>query len=300
MVYIGIDLGTTYSCVSIIEDGKPVAIISEDGKPTIPSVVAYCEPEILVGNPGLMCNTDVTNILYDSKRLIGWKFLHDLPNAESRQLWTFNVDTRNSKAGYVLSKGTAKEKFLKPEEISAKILKKLKANVEKYLSTKVTGAVVAVPALFQENQIVATKRAVELAGLELKYLLEEPISAAIAYNHKKKFENSKILIFDFGGGTLDISIAEIKGKNLEVKAVDGDTQLGPDPPEWRNDASVAYFKDKLYYLGGYDFETWKNTNLADLSMDGIVETYFYYQTMNGNGLKSERFQKDDTFSELYH
>ncbi|PAV55923.1 hypothetical protein WR25_02762 [Diploscapter pachys] len=226
MVYIGIDLGTTYSCVSVIEDGKPVAIINEDGKPTMPSVVAYCEPEILSGNPALMCNTDVTNILYDSKRLIGWKFLHDLPNAESRQLWTFNVDTRNSKAGYVLNKGTSKEKFLKPEEVSAEILKKLKANAEKHLSTKVTGAVVTVPALFNSDQIEATKRAVKLAGLELKYLLEEPTSAAIAYNHKKKFENSKLLIFDFGGGTLDISIAEIKDKNLEVKAVGGDTQLG--------------------------------------------------------------------------
>ncbi|PAV64864.1 hypothetical protein WR25_05452 [Diploscapter pachys] len=226
MVYIGIDLGTTYSCVSVIEDGKPVAIVCEDGKPTIPSVVAYCEPEILVGNPALMCNTDVTNILYDSKRLIGWHVLNDLPNAETRQLWTFNVDARNNVAGYVLNKGAAEEKFLTPEEVSAEILKKLKATAEKYLSTKVTGAVVTVPALFNSDQIAATKRAVELAGLELKYLLKEPTSAAIAYNHKKKFENSKLLIFDFGGGTLDISIAEIKDKDLEVKAVGGDTQLG--------------------------------------------------------------------------
>ncbi|PAV58073.1 hypothetical protein WR25_07918 [Diploscapter pachys] len=130
MVSIGIDLGTTYSCVAVIENDKPTAIQSDDGKYIIPSVVAFCDDEILVGNPALECNTELSNILYDSKRLIGWPILNDLPIADDRQLWPFNVDTRNNSAGYVLNKGKSNEKFVLPEEVSAKILKSLKDQAE--------------------------------------------------------------------------------------------------------------------------------------------------------------------------
>ncbi|PAV82075.1 hypothetical protein WR25_26995 [Diploscapter pachys] len=130
----------------------------------------------------------------------------------------------------------------------------------------ITGAVVAIPAFFQTDQIEATKRAVQMAGLELKMLIDEPTAAAIAYNEDKKLEDSKIMIFDFGGG--------------------------PDPPEWREDASVAYFKDKLYYLGGEDPKTHEKTNRVDLLRNGIIKKYIDYQTMNGNGKKSERFQNN--------
>ncbi|PAV73301.1 hypothetical protein WR25_18882 [Diploscapter pachys] len=225
MVYIGIDLGTTYSCVSVIENGKPKAIHHDDGKNIVPSVVAY-GAEILIGNPALDAPTDMSNILYDSKRLIGWEFLHNLPNAETRQLWTFKVDTRDKCAGYVLNKGTPNERFLKPEEVSAEILKYLKVRAEKYLHQKVTGVVVTVPALFQDNQKAATKRAIELAGLELKRLLHEPNAAAIAYNAKNNLGNSQLLIFDFGGGTLDVSILRMIGNNVDVMAVTGDIHLG--------------------------------------------------------------------------
>ncbi|PAV92064.1 hypothetical protein WR25_03039 [Diploscapter pachys] len=202
MVYIGIDLGTTYSCVSVIENGKPKAIHHDDGKNIVPSVVAY-GAEILVGNPALNSNIDLSNVLYDSKRLIGWEFLHNLPVAENRQLWTFNVDTRNNCAGYVLNKGQTNERFLKPEEVSAEILKYLKVRAETYLNQKVTGVVVTVPALFQDNQKAATKKAIELAGLELKGLLHEPNAAAIAYNANHQLGNSTLLVFDFGGGKAD-------------------------------------------------------------------------------------------------
>ncbi|PAV71154.1 hypothetical protein WR25_07352 [Diploscapter pachys] len=224
MVYIGIDLGTTYSCVSVIENGKPIAIHHDDGKTIVPSVVAY-GAEILIGNDALNSNIDMSNILYDSKRLLGWEFLHDLPNAEARQLWTFNVDTRDKCAGYVLNKGTPNERFLKPEEVSAEILKYLKRRAEIYLNQKVTGVVVTVPAFFYENQKNATKKAIELAGLELKRLLHEPNAAAIAYNEKKKLGNSKLLVFDFGGGTLDVSILEMIGNDVGVMAVTGDIHL---------------------------------------------------------------------------
>ncbi|PAV59104.1 hypothetical protein WR25_10794 [Diploscapter pachys] len=401
MVYIGIDLGTTYSCVSVIEEEKPVVIISDDGKRTIPSVVAFSDGETLVGNPALKCNTDMANILYGNNQ-------------------------------------------------------------------KVIEAVVTVPAMFHPDQIAATKKAIELAGLKLKCLLQEPTAAAIAYNEKKQLGNSKLLVFDFGGGGQDLDsrimkfvIDEFKrsspdfdiykkpkllkrlriecreakeslsfsnntvnihldiNDDLEINVrltkekfnelcsdlferamtfvdralnmaqltpekidhvilVGGSTRIPkieqniknkfrnskiqfdinpdeaiaygaaivangnnktailvdhsidelqkkfeetlpinphkpldkpngnkilfyrPDSPEWRDWASVAYFKDKLYYLGGRDPKTYQDTNRVDLLVDGIVERYIDYQMMNGNGLKSESFQNYAYYSQLHH
>ncbi|PAV81547.1 hypothetical protein WR25_10230 [Diploscapter pachys] len=227
MVYIGIDLGTTYSCVSVIEDGKPVAICSDDGKFTIPSVVAYCSTEILVGSPALAANTDISNVLYDSKRLIGYKVLNDALLSDEESFLSFRVETRNRVVGYILNAGQENERFLRPEEVSAEILKKLKTIAERYLpETEVTGAVVTVPAFFNNDQIDATKRAIQMAGLDLKYLLEEPTAAAIAYYNKMRMTDSTIMVFDWGGGTLAISIAEIKNEKFDVKSVCGDAHLG--------------------------------------------------------------------------
>ncbi|PAV91031.1 hypothetical protein WR25_25709 [Diploscapter pachys] len=145
VVSIGIDLGTTYSCVAIIEEGRPVAIHNDDGRNTLPSVVAFNDSEILVENPALDCNTDMANILY----------------------------------GKCLN------------------------NFRKYKSQKVIEAVVTVPAMFISDQIAETKKAIELAGLKLKCLLQEPTAAAIAYNEKAKVGNSELLVFDFGGGGQD-------------------------------------------------------------------------------------------------
>ncbi|PAV88372.1 hypothetical protein WR25_05969 [Diploscapter pachys] len=399
MVYIGIDLGTTYSCVSVVENGRSVSIQSDDGKFIIPSVVAYCDTEILVGNPALTAATD---------RVVG----------------------------YVLNAGQRNEKFLRPEEVSAEILKKLKTIAKSYLPEReVTGAVVTVPAFFNNDQINATKRAIQMAGLDLKYLLEEPTAAAIAYYNKMKIADSTIMVFDFGGGTLDVSIAEIKNEKPDVKSVCGDAHLGgqdfderimkyvieefkksnnydmsrqpklmrrlrrackkakeslsfqmeswnvnilvggstripkiqellshkfgqtklrynanpeeaiahgaaiiadalekgieiplinntinelarhinnlqfdgdnslnnshrilfycPDPPEWRKYASVSYFKDKLYYLGGEDPKAGEDTNRVDLLMAVKVERYIGYQTTNENGLKWDKLENGD-------
>ncbi|PAV87639.1 hypothetical protein WR25_26601 [Diploscapter pachys] len=229
MVYIGIDLGTTYSCVAIIENGVCKIIFDDEGKHFLPSIVSFGDEEIL------------------------------------------------NKVGYVLNRGKPNERFVTPEEVSAEILKKIKAIAESYIGSQVTGAVVTIPATFQDNQIAATKRAVEMAGLELKLLIDEPTAAAVAYNAERELDDSMIMIFDFGGG--------------------------PDPPEWRGGASVAYFKDKLYYLGGVDPKSWiwKDTNRVDLLMVlyWVVERYIDYQTMNENGLKLERFQKYDIISEFH-
>ncbi|PAV77909.1 hypothetical protein WR25_14004 isoform A [Diploscapter pachys] len=348
MVCIGIDLGTTYSCVAIVKDGRPVAIKNDNGRNTLPSVVAFRDGEILVGNPALDCNTDMENILYDSKRLIGWHALHDLPINENGQLWTFNTDTRDNCAGYILNRGTPNERFIRPEKVSAEILKSLKARTEKDLSKQVTEAIVTVPAMFNSDQIAATKKAIELAGLKLKCLLQEPTAAAIAYNEKAKLGNSELLVFDFGGEEaiahgaaivandnnktvilVNHSVDELRNKFKEKLAINPQKRLfylysygrgkiclfdsqsnsvepigkfnqscnsyevattpdkiividstidlfeifdlktqkiskGPNPPEWRGYASVAYFKDKLYYLGGKDPKLKKDTNRVNI------------------------------------
>ncbi|PAV65015.1 hypothetical protein WR25_08342 [Diploscapter pachys] len=227
MVYIGIDLGTAYSCVSVIEDGKPVMIFSDDGKFIIPSAVAYCGTEILVGNPALIAATDISNVLYDSKRLIGYNVLNGAFLPDEKSFLPFRVETRNRVVGYVLNAGQPNERFLRPEDVSAEILKKLKTIAERYLPEKeMAGAVVTVPAFFNNDQINATKRAIQMAGLDLKYLLEEPTAAAIAYYNKMKITGSTIMVFDLGGGTLDISIVEIKNEKFDVKSVCGDAHLG--------------------------------------------------------------------------
>ncbi|PAV90944.1 hypothetical protein WR25_12927 [Diploscapter pachys] len=256
MVYIGIDLGTTYSCISVIEDGKPVSIQSDDGKPIIPSVVAYCGTEILVGNPALTADTDISNVLYDSKRLIGYNVLNGafLPDEES--FLSFRVETRNGVIGYVLNAGQQNEKFLRPEEVSAEILKKLKMIAERHLAEKkITGAVVTVPAFFNLEQINATKRAVQMAGLDLKYLLEEPTAAAIAYYNKMRMTDSTIMVFDFGGGTLDISIAEIKDGKFDVKSVCGDAHLGGQDFDER---IMKYVIEEIKKLNNYDISQQPN------------------------------------------
>ncbi|PAV92912.1 hypothetical protein WR25_15067 isoform E, partial [Diploscapter pachys] len=128
--------------------------------------------------------------------------------------------------GYILKSNEGTERFVTPEEVSSMILRKVKTIAETYLGANVTGAVVAVPAFFQENQIASTKEAIKMAGLELKCLIEEPTAAAIAYNAERQLENSRIMIFDFGGGTLDICISEINSGHLTIKAVTGDPHLG--------------------------------------------------------------------------
>ncbi|PAV71100.1 hypothetical protein WR25_11289 [Diploscapter pachys] len=291
MVCIGIDLGTTYSCVAIIENGQPVAIHNEDGRNTLPSVVAFSDGEILVGSSALDCNTDMTNILYDSKRLIGWHILNDLPNADDRQLWTFNVDTRNNSAGYVLNKGKSNEKFVLPEEVLAKILKSLKDQAE--LSIEKFNDLCS--DLF-DKAITLVDRATNTARIsadQLDYVILVGGSTRIP-EIRQRLENR------FGKDKLkfDINPDEAVAYGAAIIA-DEILFYRPDPPEWRQYASVAYFKDKLYYLGGRDPKTYQGMNRVDLLVDGIMKRCIDYQTMNGNGLKSEGFQKYDYISQLH-
>ncbi len=218
---IGIDLGTTNSCVAVMEAGKPKVIPSAEGKNTIPSVV---EPvKNLVGEVAkrqMILNPD--NTIYSVKRLIGRKVGE--PEVEkSKKLVPYTIKAGKNNMAVVEVNG----KTYTPQEISAMILQKLKADAESYLGDKVTEAVITVPAYFDDSQRQATKQAGEIAGLTVKRIINEPTAAALAYGLEKK-SGETIAVYDLGGGTFDISVLEIGDGVFEVKATNGDTHLGGD------------------------------------------------------------------------
>ncbi len=219
---IGIDLGTTNSCVAILEGGSPKVVANSEGGNTTPSVVGFTESgEILVGQ--IAKRQSVTNpdkTVYESKRLIGRKF-------SSREVQEFIkvapfkiVEMKNGDAGIEV-----KGKVYSPQEIAAQVLGKMKKTAEDYLGQSVTEAVITVPAYFDDHQRQATKDAGRIAGLDVKRIINEPTAAALAYGLEKK-KDMKIAVFDLGGGTFDISILEIGDGVFEVKATNGDTFLG--------------------------------------------------------------------------
>ena len=224
---IGIDLGTTNSCVSVMENGKPKVIENSEGARTTPSIVAYAEDgEILCGAPAKrQAVTNAKNTLYAVKRLIGRRFEEKevqkdiglmpfkILKADNGDAW---VEVRNSK--------------IAPQQVSAEILRKMKKTAEDYLGEEVTEAVITVPAYFNDSQRQATKDAGRIAGLEVKRIINEPTAAALAFGMDKKQGDKKIAVYDLGGGTFDISIieiAEIDGEHqFEVLSTNGDTFLG--------------------------------------------------------------------------
>lgn len=224
---IGIDLGTTYSCVGIYQNGGVEIIANDQGFRTTPSYVAFTENERLIGNSaknqGVM---NPTNTVFDAKRLIGKKFDDETVQRDMKN-FPFTIvkgsdDRPNIKVEY---KG--EEKSFTAEEISAAILSNLKQTAESYLGEKVTKAVITVPAYFNDSQRQATKDAGTIAGLEVLRIINEPTAAAIAYGIDKKSSNeTNVLIFDLGGGTFDVSILSIDDGVFEVKATAGDTHLG--------------------------------------------------------------------------
>jgi molecular chaperone DnaK len=219
---IGIDLGTTNSVVAVMEGGQPTVITNEEGGRTTPSVVGFAEDgERLVGAIAKrQAVTNPTKTIYSVKRFMGRR-LSEVPEETSLVPYTV-VEGKDGAAAIKIDDQT-----LAPQEISAMILGKLKAAAEAYLGTAVTGAVITVPAYFNDAQRQATKDAGKIAGLEVKRIINEPTAAALAYGLDKK-DDEKIAVFDFGGGTFDISILEVGENVVEVKATNGDTHLGGD------------------------------------------------------------------------
>ena len=222
---IGIDLGTTNSCVAVLESGQPKIIENSEGDRTTPSVVAYTDNETIVGQSAKrQAVTNPENTLYAIKRLIGRKFDGEIKKeAESAPFKIIKADNGDA---WVEVKG---EK-LAPQQISAQVLTKMKKSAEDYLGHEIKEAVITVPAYFNDSQRQATKDAGKIAGLEVKRIINEPTAAALAFGMDKKTGDQKVAVYDLGGGTFDISIielAEIDGeKQFEVLSTNGDTSLG--------------------------------------------------------------------------
>jgi molecular chaperone DnaK len=234
---IGIDLGTTNSAVAVMEGGQPTVIANEEGGRTTPSVVGFTdEGERLVGAIAKrQAVTNPTGTIYSIKRFVGRR-LEEVP--EEIQLVPYNVVA--GKEGTAAVK--VGEETYSPQEISAMILQKLKAAAEAHIGGEVTGAVITVPAYFNDAQRQATKDAGAIAGLDVKRIINEPTAAALAYGLDKE-KDEKIAVYDFGGGTFDISILEVGENVVEVKATNGDTHLGGDNLDHRvMDYLIAEFK----------------------------------------------------------
>ncbi|MGH8225884.1 MAG: molecular chaperone DnaK, partial [Gammaproteobacteria bacterium] len=224
---IGIDLGTTNSCVALMEGGKPRVIDNSEGDRTTPSIVAFNkEGEVLVGQPAKRQSvTNPANTLFAIKRLIGRKFADDVVQKDIEMVPYKIVKADNGDA-WIEAQG----KQMAPPEVSARVLQKMKKTAEDYLGEPVTEAVITVPAYFNDSQRQATKDAGRIAGLEVKRIINEPTAAALAYGLDKQRGDQKIAVYDLGGGTFDISIieiAEVDGEHqFEVLATNGDTFLG--------------------------------------------------------------------------
>ncbi|WMC20552.1 MAG: molecular chaperone DnaK [Candidatus Carsonella ruddii] len=231
---IGIDLGTTNSCVAVLKNGKPQVIENSEGGRTTPSVVGYTEDNrIIVGLPAKrQAVTNPKNTLYAIKRLIGRKYTDDIVQKDIKMVPYKIVAAENGDAWVEI-----KDKKLAPPQISAEILKKMKSTAETYLNEKVNKAVITVPAYFNDSQRQATKDAGKIAGLEVLRIINEPTAAALAYGLDKKKEDRIIVVYDLGGGTFDISVIEIANvegeTQFEVLSTNGDTFLGGEDFDMR-------------------------------------------------------------------
>jgi len=227
---LGIDLGTTNSCMAIMEGGEPVVLENSEGKRTTPSVVAFTKSgERLVGEAAKrQAVTNPRNTIYSIKRFMGRKY--DEVQEEIKRVPYKVVRATNGDAA-VEVEVDGKPKQFSPPEISAMILAKLKTDAEMRLGEKITQAVITVPAYFNDSQRQATKDAGRIAGLEVLRIINEPTAASLAYGLDKK-KDEKIAVYDLGGGTFDISVLEIGDGVFEVKATNGDTHLGGD--DWDN------------------------------------------------------------------
>jgi len=250
---IGIDLGTTNSCVAVMENGKPKVIENAEGDRTTPSIIAFStDGDVLVGQPAKrQAVTNPTNTLYAVKRLIGRRF-DEKAVQKDIGLVPYSIMKADNGDAWVEANG---EKMA-PPEISARVLQKMKKTAEDYLGEDVTEAVITVPAYFNDSQRQATKDAGKIAGLEVKRIINEPTAAALAYGMDKATGDKKIAVYDLGGGTFDISIievAEIDGEHqFEVLSTNGDTFLGGEDFDMR---LIDYIADEFKKDSGMDLRT---------------------------------------------
>jgi len=249
---IGIDLGTTNSCVSVIEGGSPVVIVNQEGKRTTPSVVSFKEGEIKIGDPAKrQAVTNPTNTVYSAKRFIGSNF-DEIKKEAKKMAYKVGVNADGKKV--VIH---ANDKDYVPQEISAMILQNLRKTAEDYLGEDVKQAVITVPAYFNDSQRQATKEAGEIAGLEVLRIINEPTAAALAYGLDKGDKDLKVIVYDLGGGTFDVSVLEIGSGVFEVLSTNGDTHLGGDNfdeaiidwivEEFKSESGIDASKDPMAY-----------------------------------------------------
>jgi molecular chaperone DnaK len=247
---IGIDLGTTNSCVAILSGKDPQVIENVEGNRTTPSIVAYTDDGTLVGvSAKRQAVTNAENTIYASKRLIGRKFKSKEITRDAKTLPYKIVEAKNGDA-WVEAKG----KELSPQQVSAEVLTKMKETAEKYTGSAVTQAVITVPAYFDDAQRQATKDAGKIAGLEVLRIINEPTSAALAYGLDKK-QSGKIVVYDLGGGTFDVSVLDLGDGVFEVLSTNGDTALGGEDfdavltqyivDEFKKESGVDISQDKL-------------------------------------------------------
>jgi len=284
---IGIDLGTTNSCVSVMEGGKPKVIANSEGTLTTPSVVAFTESDKLVGQLAKrQAITNPENTIFSIKRLIGRK-IDAKEVAKAKDILPYKIVASDNQDAWVEVKG----KKYAPQEISAMILQKLKSTAEDYLGETVTEAVITVPAYFNDAQRQATKDAGKIAGLNVQRIINEPTAAALAYGLEKK-NDQKIAVYDLGGGTFDISILELGDGVFEVKSTNGDTFLGGDDFDMR---IVEWLIDEFKKENGVDL---KNDKMAlqrlkeaaekakhELSSTGDTEINLPFITADATGPK---------------
>ncbi len=247
---IGIDLGTTNSCVAVMEGDKPKVIENSEGSRTTPSVVAYTDNEVLVGQPAKrQAVTNPDNTLFAIKRLIGRRYEEEAVQKDIK-LVPYKIIKADNGDAWVEAGG----KKLSPQEVSAQVLRKLKKDAEAYLGEKVTEAVITVPAYFNDSQRQATKDAGRIAGLDVKRIINEPTAAALAYGMDKSARaDQKVAVYDLGGGTFDVSIIEIADvdgeKQFEVLSTHGDTFLGGEDFDMR---LIDYLADEFKKDTGMD------------------------------------------------
>ncbi len=244
---LGIDLGTTNSCMAVMEGGEPVVIPNAEGARTTPSVVAFTKSgERLVGQAAKrQAVTNPRNTVFSAKRFIGRKFTEVREEAKNMPFKV--VEGKNGDAYIEVQVGDKTEQFA-PQQIAAFVLAKLKADAEAYLGDKITQAVITVPAYFNDSQRQATKDAGKIAGLEVLRIINEPTAASLAYGLDKK-KDEKIAVFDLGGGTFDVSVLEIGDGVFEVKATNGDTHLGGD--NW-DEALISWLVESFKKENGID------------------------------------------------